>query len=127
MEKLRDGGAKRALKSVPRREKKVSNFMDVLRAEAKSEGKVAKARVKPSTKSSTEAKQPTGIAALRSRTTRKQQESQQNKPEVVKSSFCKEPEPLPDLPPATSQAELDDLLDQIGKIKLGHKIKAKQM
>ena len=117
MENLRGSGGKRALKSVPRREKKVSNFMDVLRAEAKSEGKVSKVKVKASTsRADTGTSQPTGIAALRSRTSRKQKEqSSEHRPEIVKSSFAPAPAPLPELGPATSAAELDDLLDQIGK------------
>ena len=40
MEGIRASGGKRALKSVPRREKKVSDFMDILKAEAKSANKV---------------------------------------------------------------------------------------
>ena len=35
MENLRTSGGKRRLRPVPRREKKVSNFMDTLRSEAK--------------------------------------------------------------------------------------------
>ena len=88
--------------------------MDVLRAEAKSEGKVSKVKVKAST--STPTQQPTGIAALRSRTSRKQKEqSSEHRPDIVKSSFAPAPAPLPELGPATSAAELDDLLDQIGE------------
>ena len=94
----------------------MSNFMDVLRAEAKSEGKVSKVKVKASTtKAETGAQQPTGIAALRSRTSRLKQTSSEHRPDIVKSSFAPAPPPLPELGPATSAAELDDLLDQIGE------------
>merc|ERR1711956_54918 len=60
----------------------------------------------------------TGVAALKSRTTRKQetskQETKRTGPEIVKSSFCREPEVvLPALGPVTTDAELDDLFNQI--------------
>lgn len=98
------------MKPVPRREKKVSNFMDILKAENKVSRKQA------SSSSATKARPtsaPTAIAALRSR--KKQEMSAQTKgPEVVKSSFAP-PVVLPELGPTTSEAELNDLLDQMEK------------
>merc|ERR1712045_356954 len=116
MDKIRGAGGKRALKSVPRREKKESNFMAILKSEMKSETKVVKKTVTPAKKSGPSS-QPTGVAALKSRTARKQdtpKETTRSGPEIVKSSFCREPEiVLPELGPATTDAELDDLLGQI--------------
>merc|ERR1712228_486027 len=52
MDKIRGAGGKRALKSVPRREKKESNFMAILKSEMKSETtKVVKKTVPPAKKS----------------------------------------------------------------------------
>ena len=79
---------------------------------------VPKKTTKERPKSYPSAKQPTGVAALKSRTTKKQetskQETKRTGPEIVKSSFCREPEVvLPALGPVTTDAELDDLFNQI--------------
>ena len=86
--------------------------MDILRAEAKAEGKVTKTTTKVQTKSS---QQPTGIAALSSKIRKRSKEVKEEvkRPDVVKSSFCAPPPTLPELAPATTEAELNDLLDQI--------------
>ena len=59
----------------------------------------------------------TGVAAIKSRTAKKQEttkETTRTGPEIVKSSFCREPEiVLPELGQATTEAELNDLLSQI--------------
>ena len=79
---------------------------------------VPKKTTKERPKSYPSAKQPTGVAALKSRTTKKletsKQETKRTGPEIVKSSFCREPEVvLPALGPVTTDAELDDLFNQI--------------
>ena len=120
MDKIKGAGGKRGLKSVPRREKKESDFMAILKSEMqKSEQTpVPKKTTKERPKSYPSAKPPTGVAALKSRTTKKQetskQETKRTGPEIVKSSFCREPEVvLPPLGPVTTDAELDDLFNQI--------------
>ena len=90
--------------------------MSILRAEAKAEGKTITTTVKK--KSSSSSQQPTGIAALSSKIRKKAQEVKtevRKGPEVVKSSFCAPAAPLPELGPATTEAELNDLLDAIDK------------
>ena len=58
---------------------------------------------------------PTAIAALRSRKREVAEAAKKSGPEVVKSSFAPPPPVLPELGPATSAAELDDLLAEIDK------------
>merc|ERR1711997_173062 len=62
MDNIRGSGGKRGLKSVPKREKKHTDFMDVLRREQGMQGvvkKPARPKAKPETK-----KTPTGLAAI---------------------------------------------------------------
>merc|ERR1712184_54075 len=66
MDNIRGSGGKRGLKSVPKREKKHTDFMDVLRREQGMQGvvkKPARPKAKPEAK-----KTPTGLAAIASKT-----------------------------------------------------------
>merc|ERR1719430_3047717 len=64
MDSIATSGGKRGLRSVPKREKKHVDFMDVLRREQGMQGVVKKpAKPKPDSK-----KTPTGLAAIASKT-----------------------------------------------------------
>merc|ERR1711994_1118215 len=115
MDSIAGSGGKRGLKSVPRREKKHVDFMDVLRREQGMQG-VVKKPARP--KSMPEAKKtPTGLAAIASKTrTAISKQAVERPKNIVKSSFCKSETPIANLPPlapATTEEELEALFAQI--------------
>ena len=125
MDSLRTTGGKRGLRSVPRREKKESDFMAVLRREqgmqrtGQASGRPAMAK----SKSGAATKAPTGQAHMakkaKSSPSAPSKTKTAEKPrDIVKSSFCAPDitlEKLPPLGPATTDDELNALFDQIDK------------